>query len=263
MTVFGDIERMTTIVRVPFKGASREGVDQIKAAISESALRARSSIEIAIREHGENVSEVILPSERAYEIEWAKWEAHRDRLISNSRFNPIASAVVTAIIASVLSLPFMATRSLNLDGPFLIFSIGIVATLCIGTVITIWNWIAHAREKRKGFTTWFIELMPLQVNGAWALSDEALYVFQQDDADTPEMIDIVRIPFEDIQACVHGEGGGSKFSRVYDKEGDSFTILDPRGDSVNGAATLAQYVWSLSARKRELLAIPSSAVKNT
>lgn len=254
---------MTTIVRVPFKGASREGVDEIKAAISESALRARSSIEIAIREHGENVADVILPSERAYEIEWAKWEAHRDRLISNSKGNPIASALVTAMIAAALCLPFMASRSLNLDGPFLIFFIGIVATLCIGTVITVCNWIGHAREKRKGFTTWFIELMPLQVNGAWSFSDEALYVFQQDAADTPEMIDIVRIPFEDIQACVHGEDGGSKFSRVYDKEGDSFTIIDPRGDSVSGAVNVAQYVSAMSVKKRELLANPGQEVKNT
>lgn len=248
---------MTKLVKTSFDGATREGIEDIRRAIQDAATAAKTNLETVVAENGEKLINLVLPSERAYEVDWEICAKYRKGRIGKLKADIAANSVIT-IVGLVVSY-WMASvwREITPDGyaANVITGIGtVLALLGVGAVLS--GLQTFEKQKKKGFVSWFVEMMPERIDTAWAISEDAVYAIRKVSEENPGLVDIARVSFDEIQACVHFTENGTRCTRLYTRQGERFLIPEPHSHDISGAQSLAHHIWQL-ARPNALEALPA------
>ena len=237
---------MTSVPKEQFKGATRKGIEDIRSAIADAQKLTTLAINVALEEHSETTTEFFHRSERAAELDWVNFRKHRERDRKSLIETPIIllGFVVLAGFVGILLQAYASTLEIAPnDVPPLTFMLGFSGLLAAypfyGAVKEL------VRESRLGFTTYFKKQMRYRLNTAWAISSEAVYAARTSRSDD-DLIEVSRVPFTAIQACVYADHEGLRTAYLYTKDGDTFGLADPMGPNCCGAANLADHVWRLT-----------------
>lgn len=238
---------MTKLVKTSFDGATREGIEDIRRAIQDAATAAKTDLETVVAENGEKLINLVLPSERAYEIDWEICAKYRKgRIRSRNDYNV---AVLILTMGAALACAWLAWMSneiaLSQTPTFVMGAIALTFAIIGGAGFCVEK-SAYNKERKKGFVGLFIETMPDRINTAWAISDAAVYAIRKVSEENTGLVDVARVSFDDIQACVHFTENGTRYTRLYTRQGERFLIPEPHSHDISGAHSLAHHIWQLA-----------------
>ncbi|MCS4088993.1 hypothetical protein [Rhizobium sp. BK176] len=235
---------MTTIALIPFNGATRKGIEHIQAFINEGASKARAAIDVAVKENGETIVDIVHPAESGFQTDWELETERRKRWISSEKGDVKTLGFFLAIATGLASfLSCIGFQDKTTSDPF---ALGILfATLALGiAVIGGYHYAKFAadffKERARGYTGYFTKRNGRRIHQAWAMTADAVYISNRDDeADT---LTVTRVAYRDIQACAHRKEDGYVGASLFDKEGNPFYILSPASERIANATRLVELV---------------------
>ncbi|TLX16051.1 hypothetical protein [Rhizobium sp. MHM7A] len=237
---------MTVIPKESFSGATRRGIEDIRAAIEQANKTTSAAINETLENNDETLVEIFNRSERASEIDWVNFKKSRERVRQSLKEAPLFLACAFALIsvlAAVLLPLAEALKEPPQDIPPLSFIMGFMAVIMAYPFAS--TLLELLKERRLGYTGWFKSQMRYRLNSAWAISKEAIYAARLNKTDE-ELIEVVRVPFHEVQACTYADYDGLQVAHLYTKGGQIFVLAEPAGKTLTGAANLANYIWSLT-----------------
>lgn len=242
---------MTTFALIPYNGATRKGVEEIHATLSEANARSRAALEAAIRDNGETATDVFHPSERAFQTDWEKEAENRKRLkASDANDIQFFTAMYSIFTLAPLVASFTAFHSKTSASPLtdgLAFAFLALAVGIVGGVPYFKTLRKYLAERSHGHIARFLHWNAKRMHLTWAISDKAVYTVTREQKS--ETLTVIRIPFDEVQACAFREREGMSFADVYSKAGEFFTIIDPTSEKLSGAKNLVDLINAKAPKK--------------
>lgn len=242
---------MTVFPTEQFKGATRRGVADIRSTIADVEKTTSAAIDAALAEYGETAVDFFHRSEKAANIDWVTYGKFRDQARKSLIETPLIIVGVLALIgvmAVVLQAYAQSLGITEVDAPPLGFVLGAGAlVLAFPFCKALYELIGEAD---LGYTTYFKKSMRYRLTAAWAISKEAVYTARLSRNDDG-LIEVTRVPFHEMQACVHANFDGLQTALLYCRNGDSFALSEPVGTTVSGAANLANHIWAFTESRCE------------
>jgi hypothetical protein len=245
---------MTSIPKEAFQGATRRGVEDIRRNLEEAKQATSAAINVSLDDHGEKLIEIFHRSERGSEIDWATYKKNRQSAKDDLIYFPIFLGFMFLFVGAIAIgfLHLIAVIFPTEKAPTDIQDFGLfLGILAIVSAFPITASLKNLlKEQRLGYTSWFKSQVRYRIHNAWAISQGAIYAARLKRPDD-DMIEVERISYNDIQACVHADYDGLQVTLLYTKTGQVFSLSEPVGSNIKGAANLANHIWSMTKPEQE------------
>lgn len=231
---------MTAITITPFEGATFRGIEHIQDWRRRGEEKAIAALREAAAAHGEDLADVITPAERAYHLDWNRYERHREIDASNLRFGMVFPGVVIPLVFVGIAAAGMASGDIATTSELVgyLSASALFAAMIVGGPLK-----RYVAARALGFAKSFTERNTLFPNHAWSLSEDALYVTENRDPKSKQAaIAVRRIAWSELQHATWRKSGDILFVDVADRNGDYYMMPEPKGSSVRGAAHFCELI---------------------